>query len=344
LACCGCIAVIVKRITTILMLHKKRTINNIIALEVIGFLSIIFIVWINEISDLPHFILGAPVTPINYNESIFESILIFCMAFCIIFLSFNMLQKIKNFQIKLEKSRNELEQKVKERTNELESRNMHFRELTRQTVFAMENERKAMSKEIHDSIGGSLAGIKMLLESRLMESNRTLPDGFMPLGKIIDHLTEVIEESKHISYQMHPPLLDDCGLAAALSEYFKYFKEFYPDIEIVSHIDVSNDISDDIKTVIYRVVQEALNNIGKHSGAHFVKIEITECNNLILLKIRDNGCGFKVLNLLDMNQTKKGFGMRSMKERTEICNGTFQLKSEPGSGTLIIASIPKAMM
>ena len=266
------------------------------------------------------------------------------MALCIILLTHNMLQRIKNFQTELEKSRNELEQKVEERTEELESRNMQFRELTQQTILTMENERKALSKEIHDSICGSLAGIKMLLEARLKGSNRPLPDGVMSLEKIIGHLTKVIEESRRISYQMRPPLLDDCGLVAALSEYFQNFKEFYPDIEIVSHIDISNDISDDIKTVIYRVVQEALNNIGKHSCANFVKIEMSECKDRILLKIGDNGCGFEVSNLLDKNQTKTGFGMHSMRERTAICKGTFQVKSEPGRGTLIIALIPKAIM
>ena len=324
---------------------RKKTINSIIALEAIGFLSIIFIVWINEVLDLPHNFLGAPATPINYNESIFESILIFCMALCIILLTLNMLQRIKNFQTELEKSRNELEKKVKERTEELESRNMQFRELTQQTILTMENERKALSKEIHDSIGGSLSGIKMLLEARLKGSNRPLPDGVMSLEKIIGHLTKVIEESRRISYQMRPQVLDDWGLAPALSEYFQNFKVFYPEIEIVSHVDIPfNDISDDIKTVIYRVVQEALNNIGKHSGANYVKIEISECKDRILIKIGDNGCGFEVPKLLEMNRALTGYGIRSMKERTEICKGTFQLKSEPGKGTLLFASIPKAVM
>ena len=128
-----------------------------------------------------------------------------------------------------------------------------------------------------------------------------------------------------------------------MSEYFQHFKGIYPRVDIVHRFDISSrsHISDDVKTVIYRVVQEALNNIGKHSGADTVKVEMLERRNKLLLKIEDNGCGFEASKVLDTDQPLMGYGIHSMKERIEICNGTFQLESAPGKGTLISASIPK---
>jgi PAS domain S-box-containing protein len=233
--------------------------------------------------------------------------------------------------------------KIEKQYQQLTRMNLLIKKMARQTIKAMENERKALSKEIHDSIGGSLAAIKMLLESRLKNSTSSQPSMSVSLEKIIDHLSEVIEESRRIAYQMRPLVLDDYGLTSALSEYFQYFKGIYPRVNIVHRLDISSrsHISDDVKTVIYRVVQEALNNIGKHSGADTVRVEMLEHRNKLLLKIEDNGCGFEASKVLDTDQPLMGYGIHSMKERIEICNGTFQLESAPGKGTLISASIPK---
>ncbi len=242
-----------------------------------------------------------------------------------------------------------LESEVKTRTTELqqqyqqlESLNQLIKQMAEHTLKAMENDRKALSKEIHDSIGGSLAAIKLLLETRLHRLDQVPPDFVLFTEKIIGHITDTIREARRISFHMRPLALDDLGLEAALSEQFHHFKEFYPNIDIVSRIDLSADaISDDIKTVLYRVVQEAMNNIGKHSGADCATIEIFESGDHLTLKIEDNGSGFEVSKILDLNQTLQGYGMHSMKERIEICRGSFAVTSGPGRGTLLSASIPK---
>lgn len=220
--------------------------------------------------------------------------------------------------------------------------NRFVKDLLQHTVKAMENEREGLSKEIHDSIGGSLAAIKMLLESRLVSNDRLPPDGFMSLEKIVGHLNEVIEESRRISYQMRPLALEDFSFENAISETVKRHEEFYPKIEVSLKVDVSDDgIHEEIKTVLYRVIQEALNNIGKHSGADFAIIEIVESKDSIYLKVEDKGCGFDVSKTIDTDQPLRSYGMRSMKERVELCKGIFQLESEQGKGTVISVSIPK---
>ena len=251
----------------------------------------------------------------------------------------------------LRKYNEQLELEVRNRTAEIEKQchqleelNLFIKQMSSKTIKSMEDDRRSLSKEIHDSIGGSLAAIKMLLESRLQISDQPPNGTVMSLQKIIGHLEDTIEESRRISYQLRPLALNDFGLTTALLEYIKLFKTFYPKLEIVSQVDISNNgISDEIKTILYRVVQEALNNIGKHSGADFAKIAMSESQDQILLKIEDNGSGFEIAKVLNIHQPLKGYGMHSMKERVEICKGTFQVQSEPGKGTLLFASIPRAM-
>jgi PAS domain S-box-containing protein len=248
----------------------------------------------------------------------------------------------REYQRKLELEVRNRTAEIEKQYRELEKLNQFIKKLSQHTIKAMENDRKGLSKEIHDSIGGSLAAIKMLLESRLLRNNRLPPDGFMSLEKIIGHLNEVIEESRRISYQMRPLALEDFSFEKAISETVKRHEDFYPKIEVSLKVDVSDDgIHEEIKTVLYRVIQEALNNIGKHSGADFAKIEVVESKDSIHLKVEDNGCGFDVSKTIDTEQPLQGYGMRSMKERVEIYKGTFQVESEQGKGTVILVSMPK---
>lgn len=248
--------------------------------------------------------------------------------------------------------REQLEREVSNRTAEiqtqyaqLEELNLLVKKMAQHTIRAMENDRRALSKEIHDSIGGSLAAVKFMLETRLLDFDRSPPDGIMSIEKIIGHLAEAIQESRRISYQMRSLVLDDFGLVAALSENFKKFKEIYPQIDIVSKIEISEEgISDEIKTVVYRVVQEALNNIGKHSGANSAAITLSDSKEQISLRIEDDGCGFDLTEMMGAYQPLQGYGMHSMKERVEICKGTFEVTSAPGKGTVLSASIPKTAL
>jgi PAS domain S-box-containing protein len=249
----------------------------------------------------------------------------------------------------LEQYHEELEHKVVHRTAEIEAQyreleelNQVVRQLSQKTIDAMENDRKALSKEIHDSIGGTLAAIKMQLEARLLDpSKQGLPTEVMSLEKIVAYLTDAIKETKRLSGQLRSLTLDDFGLGPALSEHFQQFKQFYPEIEIVSQIEIAGEnIPSDIQTVLYRVIQEALNNAGKHSHATQVGIRLAARSNNILLQVTDDGCGFDVQKTLNGAQSLIGYGIHSMRERVEICNGTFDIQSAAGKGTRIDISIP----
>jgi len=254
----------------------------------------------------------------------------------------------KRADMVLQGHRKQLETEVQSRTAEIEEQyrqlkrlNRYIRRMAQHTINTMENDRKALSKEIHDSIGGSLAAIKMLLETRLESADRRPPGGVMSLEAIISHLSDAIKESKRIAHQMRSLVLDDLGLEKAVSEVIRKFSEFYPQIRVDFRTNLCrNTMPDEIKTVIYRVVQEALNNAGKHSNADRVRIDLNESQNRIDLKIQDNGSGFDVSKTLEMGKPLQGYGMLGMKERVEICSGEFQVRAEQGKGTVLVASIP----
>lgn len=221
---------------------------------------------------------------------------------------------------------------------------MRLHQVVQRSLQAMENDRKALSGEIHDGISGSLTAIKILMEGRLRNSQ--LPRSEIRFfEKIVIHLADAIKETKRISRQIRPPSLNEAGISAAVTEPIENFKQFYPNPVVDYRIACSpDDFSGDAKMMIYRVVQEALNNIGQHSGASRVNISLVETDGAILLKIKDDGCGFDFKQTSGTDQRLHGYGMLSMKDRVELYNGEFHVQSEPGAGTLISAVIPKTAL
>jgi signal transduction histidine kinase len=227
-----------------------------------------------------------------------------------------------------------LEEKLIERAAKMESR-------SQETIEAMERDRKVLSKRIYDDIACTLAAIKMQLEDRIGSSDKRPPSNAMSLEKIVTHLPEAINETRNISKEMRPHILNDFGLKSALIEYIQHFKQLYPEIEVVYQIEIEGkDIGSDIQTVLYRVIQEALKNVGKHSKATKVRTNLTVGENQIHLEFADNGSGFDLQKAMSDKGSDTGYGLHSMRERVKICKGKFHLRSEPDAGTIIEVSIP----
>ncbi len=215
-----------------------------------------------------------------------------------------------------------------------------LRILSSQLLTAQENERKRVSRELHDGLQQTLTAIKFKVEAFLLGMNKTrLKEKAKTLEPIVSMIQESVKEIRRIQANLRPPMLDDLGILASLAWLFRDFQGTYPDIRVERAFQVEEkDFPEELKMVIYRILQEALNNIGKHSGAERVSISLRKLENRIELGIRDNGRGFDPQEALSKEQKEKGMGLASMKERVESSEGVFAVRSQKGEGTWIQAS------
>jgi PAS domain S-box-containing protein len=262
----------------------------------------------------------------------------------------------------LRKAHDELERRVEERTAELTMVNERLRReieertraeealrqseeqlrlLSAQLLKAQEEERKRIARELHDGIGQSLSAIKFGVESALRELDKgTAGVSADPLEAVIPLAQEAIEEVRRIQTNLRPSVLDDLGILPTITWFCREFQTIYSDIRIEKQVRVQeNEVPDPLKIVIYRVLQEAMNNVAKHSKADLVKLSLNKSKRKIRMTIADNGIGFDPSEALS-RPTQKGLGLSSMKERTQLLGGILEVDSTKGKGTVIRASWP----
>lgn len=215
-----------------------------------------------------------------------------------------------------------------------------LRFLSSQLLTIQEDERKRVAQELHDSIGQILTTVKFGLESavNLMGQDTTLHD-VKALESLIPITQNGIEEVRRICADLWPSILDDLGILAAISSFCREFQKICSDIHIDKEIDIQeHDVPNDLKIVIYRSLQESVNNIAKHSNADRVRCSLRKTEGIIELTIEDNGKGFEMKDILYENGSRRGLGLVSMKERVEHSGGTFYIKSIIGGGTTVYAT------
>ena len=259
-------------------------------------------------------------------------------------------------------AKNELEQKVRERTTELamtiraleneieehreteaelrRSQNQ-LRKLSRTILDSQENERKLVAQEIHDSIIGSLAAIKFALEEKLDSMGQNPSPDVISLEKVVSQVNATIKECRRVSAHLRPSLLDELGLLPTLNWHCREFENLHPGLHIEQQLDAAeDDIPEKLKVVIYRVLQEAMNNIVKHSGATRVSLLLEKQDQRIEFTVADNGRGFDPEKKFAESTITGGFGISGMRDRTLLCDGKFELTSEKGKGTKVHISLP----
>lgn len=217
-----------------------------------------------------------------------------------------------------------------------------LRLLSAKLLEAQENERKILAQELHDSIGASLAAIRYGLEEKLhrMGKRKDPPEG-ISIEQIVSMVRDTIEETQRISSNLRPAILDDMGLVKTIGWLCRKFEEVYSDIRIVKALDIDEEnVPDPLKIVIYRITQEAMNNAAKHSKAGTVRILLCRTKDGIELSVEDDGRGFDVARALAHDNQTRGMGLTGMKERAELSNGSFEIASDKGKGTVIHARWP----
>lgn len=214
--------------------------------------------------------------------------------------------------------------------------------LTNKLLLVEERERKRIANELHDSLGQSLNSIKFRVENILQQTNaKRAETNAESLEIIIPLIQQSIEEVRRIAMDLRPSVLDDLGILATLAWFCREFQKTYPGIHIKKQTDIQeHEVPEFLKAVAYRIAQEALNNILKHSKADLVSLSLRKTNNAIELTIQDNGQGFDVQEVLSMESSMRGLGLSSMRERAELSGGSFVIESARGKGTVIRASWP----
>jgi PAS domain S-box-containing protein len=230
-------------------------------------------------------------------------------------------------------TRKEAEKALKESENRL-------RLLSSQLLATQENERKRIAGEIHDSISTSLSAIRIGVENLQDQAKQgaVRPESLELLTKQIQR---IIEETRRIMADLRPSVLDDLGIVAATNWFCREFQKIYSCICIERQIELEEgDVPDSLKTPIFRISQEALNNVAKHGKATLVNLCLRQTGTGMELMIQDNGQGFDLDQVASQESSRRGLGLTSMRERVELSGGSFSIESTRGKGTLIRASWP----
>ncbi|MCE5336943.1 MAG: PAS domain S-box protein [Desulfobacteraceae bacterium] len=222
---------------------------------------------------------------------------------------------------------------------EREKSERDLKALSARLLSIQEDERKRIARELHDSIGQSLTALKFSLEHVVrVVGPHNYEDTFRLFENVVPVIQRTMEEVRSICTGLRPSILDDLGIAATLQWLCREFQSIYPGRRAQLVVEVEEaEIPELIKVVVFRVVQEALNNIAKHSGADRASVSLTAAAGTLKLMIEDDGIGFDEGSPSHTAKSKQGMGLTNMRERVELSGGGFLLGSAPRKGTCIQA-------
>ena len=241
-----------------------------------------------------------------------------------------------------------LDAEVRARTRDLEERNTEIlrqseqvRELSWRLLRAQDEERRHIARELHDSAGQTLTVLGMNLAQLVQKTGRAAPELATEAESIQEIVQQLHRDIRTTSYLLHPPLLDENGLYSALSWYTQGLAE-RSSLEI--KLDISHDfgrLPRDLELAVFRLVQECLTNVHRHSGSKTAKIRIAREDGQIAVEIQDRGQGMSAQRLAEIQSGGSGVGIRGMRERLSQFKGLMKIESDH-TGTRILVSIPVA--
>jgi PAS domain S-box-containing protein len=241
-----------------------------------------------------------------------------------------------------------LEMQVRVRTEQLEQRNSEvlkqseqLRDLSRHLLQLQDEERRHIARELHDSAGQTLTALGMNLATVVQHSKNSSPQLASIAAEGQELVRELSREIRTTSYLLHPPLLDESGLSEALSYYVEGLKG-RSSLKITQAIAADfGRLSLELELAIFRIVQECLTNVHRHSGSKVAAIRMKRDERSIFLEVEDEGGGISPEKLLEIQSNRAGVGIRGIRERVLQFGGKMEIESK-GRGTRILISLPFA--
>jgi len=224
-----------------------------------------------------------------------------------------------------------------ERLNrELERSHERLRALSRRLLEVQEAERGRLARDLHDDIGQALTALKIQLESLPRPAGESALRG--RLEECVETTQHTLERVRQLSLSLRPPQLDDLGLAAALRSHLDRQARV---AGLVSHFDAQEappDVAPETETACFRVAQEAINNVLRHARARNLWLRLYAAGGRLALSVRDDGQGFDIESMRRRSGAGASLGLVGMEERIALAGGSFELRSAPGEGTLLLAT------
>ena len=236
----------------------------------------------------------------------------------------------------LSEARDHLEKRVQERTTELKTANEDLRNLSVRLLKVQDDEHRRLARELHDSVGQILAALSMNISVVQAQSHKLDSLGARAVSENAQLVQQASSEIRTLSHLLHPPLLEIAGLVSALRWYVDGFSErskINVDLEIPDNF---ARLPDDVELAIFRIVQECLTNIHRHSGSATAAIRIQTEDHRLMVQVQDNGKGIPLQKQQDLVGGGVGFG--GMRERLRQLGGTLEIRSD-GKGTVISATL-----
>jgi signal transduction histidine kinase len=225
--------------------------------------------------------------------------------------------------------------------SELKKSEKRLHRLSSDLFSVQENERKRISFELHDELGQSMAALKLQVGSIARRLDDVDPEELrLVCNEMRANINQIIENVRRLARDLSPVVLDDLGLQAAIEYLVNNFSKIY-NVEVrFQQADINHLFNEEFQRIIYRILQEALNNIGKHAGAKHVSLVIIEEDRAVRFTVKDDGRGFNVQKTLDQKSADKGMGLEAMSERVRILGGKINIVSRPGIDTTVTFTAP----
>lgn len=223
---------------------------------------------------------------------------------------------------------------------ELITAERRYRSVSRSVWRVQEEERRRLARELHDGIGQTLTALKNQLERTRRQNDRSVEATAERIDEALQIAAQALDDTRELSRLLRPAVLDDLGLAPALSWLTRTVRERFG-IEVEIELRGLDDrLDSEVETLAFRVVQEALTNVAKHSGAASARIAIERTPSHLRIRMSDEGQGFDPRRILDPAHRDGGVGLRGMRDRAELFGGSVRIDSAAGRGTRIELLVP----